>query len=90
MGTMDLGLSLICAVTQTSMWEGRATRVRRDSLCDHGLGQLLGEAVCLHRGVQYAGGKGVLRYWKANLSDRGPWSTAVDRTSSVPASAVSW
>ena len=90
MGTMDFGLSLIYANTQTSMREGRGTGIRWDTLCDHGQGQLLGEAVCLHRGVQCAGGKGVLRYWKANLSDRGPWSTAVDRTSSVPASAVCW
>ena len=89
MGTMDLGLSLICAVTQTSMREGRATRVRRDSLCDHGLGQLIGEAVCLHRSVQCAGGKGVL-ILEDKISDRGPWSTAIDRTSSVPASAVCW
>ena len=65
MGTMDLGLSLIYANTQTSMREGRGTGIRWDTLCDHGPGQLLGEAVCLHRSVQCAGGKGVLKFWKA-------------------------
>ena len=31
------------------------------------LDQLLGKTVCLHRNVQCAGGKGVLRYWKVKL-----------------------
>ena len=89
MGTMDFGLSLIYANTQTSMREGRGTGIRWDTLCDHGPGQLLGEAVCLHRSVQCAGGKGVL-ILEGKISDLGPWSTAKDRTSSVPASAVCW
>ena len=89
MGTMDYGLSLIYANTQTSMREGRGTGIRWDTLCDHGPGQLLSEAVCLHRSVQCAGGKGVL-ILEGRICDRGPWSTAIDRTSSVPASAVCW
>ena len=67
---MDFGLSLVCAIAQTSIQEGRDTLYwKADSVTMDLVNCSLEQYACLQK--QCAGGKGVLQDWGGQTCDHG-------------------